>query len=87
MKTFLNIYIFLISILFISCQNNLQIDYEKETKEILSLEAKAREYHFSKNAKALVNSFSRNFLSINKGIIINQRMKKVFKNLRATLKV
>lgn len=61
--------IFLLVISSLSCHQKVEINIENETKAILDLDAKAREYHFSKNTKAFVESFSKNFISLNKGKI------------------
>jgi hypothetical protein len=58
-----------VCLLLVSCDNQSLPDLEKEKKEILQLEAKQREYHFTKNAKAFVALFSDEFLSINRGKI------------------
>lgn len=64
-----NSLIFLLVISSLSCHQKVEINIENETKAILDLDAKAREYHFSKNTKAFVESFSKNFISLNKGKI------------------
>ncbi len=64
MKTIL--YIFLLSSLF-SCQNKPTTSIEEDKKAILALDKQTRELHFNKDAKTLVNGFSKDFLSINKG--------------------
>jgi len=53
----------------LSCNSISTPGFEEEKKEILQLEAKQREYHFTKNAKAFTGMFSEDFLSINKGAI------------------
>lgn len=45
------------------------MDFESETKKILALDAEARAFHFNRNAKGLVATFSEDFLSINRGKI------------------
>jgi hypothetical protein len=56
-------------VLLFSCSNTPKIDWEAQRQEILKLDAEAREYHFKKDAKTLVEGFSKDFLSINKGKI------------------
>lgn len=58
-----------ITFLLSSCNGISRTGFEKEKNEILQLEAKQREYHFTKNAKAFTDMFSEDFLSINKGAI------------------
>ncbi len=58
-----------ITFLLSSCNSISTPGFEKEKKEILQLEAKQREYHFTKNARAFTDMFSGDFLSINKGAI------------------
>ncbi len=58
-----------ICVLLISCETNSPIDLQKEMKAILDLEAKNKEYHFAKDTKGLVGTFSDDFLSISKGVI------------------
>lgn len=72
-----------------SCNGKQEIDFEQERKAILALDAADREYHFQKNAKAFVDSFSPGFLSINKGKIDRpsyeesfQRFDNYFKHVR-----
>ena len=57
-----------LSVLASSCQLP-KADLEKETKEILALDEKAKEFHFTKNAKAMADGFSDSFISINKGVV------------------
>lgn len=52
-----------------SCNNISIPDLEKEKKEILRLEAKQREYHFTKNTRAFVDMASADFISIDRGVI------------------
>ena len=56
------------AILLVSCKS-ASFDPERGKKEILRLEAQQREYHFEKNARAFVEMFSDDFLSVNKGVI------------------
>lgn len=86
MKPFLKISILIICTSLISCQEKSNIDLEKETRAILEIEAKSREYHFAKNAKALVDSFSKDFLSINKGIIDKPTYEKSFQKFNGYFK-
>jgi hypothetical protein len=73
----MNKFIFIGFLLF-SCNNVSMPDFEKDKKEILQLEAKQREYHFTGNAKAFTAMFSKDFLSINKGIISNPTREKSY---------
>lgn len=52
-----------------SCNSIHKTNFEKEKEEILALDAKAREFHFTKNAKAMAEGFSNEFISLNKGVI------------------
>ncbi|MFT3794301.1 nuclear transport factor 2 family protein [Flavobacterium sp.] len=52
-----------------SCQHTTEFNPETEKAQILRLEAQARQHHFRKNAKGLVDGFSNDFLSINRGMI------------------
>jgi hypothetical protein len=52
-----------------SCKPASTIDFESETKKILALDAEAKAFHFNKDAKGLVATFSKDFLSINRGKI------------------
>ncbi|MES2411933.1 MAG: hypothetical protein V4535_10875 [Bacteroidota bacterium] len=76
----------LLFILVISCQNSDKFDLESETKEVLKAEAKAREYHFEKNVKALVGGFSKDFISINKGKIEKPTYDESFKKFDSYFK-
>ena len=76
----------LIFTLAISCQNSEKFDLESETKEVLNAEAKAREYHFKKNVKALIASFSKDFISINKGKIEKPTYDESFKKFDSYFK-
>ncbi len=55
-------------LLFASC-SSAHIDLEKEKQELLKLDEQAREFHFSKNAKGMADGFSKDFISINRGVI------------------
>jgi hypothetical protein len=66
MKTILNILIF--CCLF-SCKHASTIDFKSEAKKILALDDQARIFHFNKDAKGLIGSFSKDFISINRGKI------------------
>ncbi|MCF6130484.1 hypothetical protein L1S35_12430 [Flavobacterium sp. AS60] len=76
----------LIFALAISCQNSDKFDLESETKEILKAEAKAREYHFKKNVKALLGGFSKDFISINNGKIEKPTYDESFKKFDSYFK-
>jgi hypothetical protein len=66
MKTIFNI---LTLCCLFSCKHASTIDFESETKKILALDADARAFHFNKDAKGLVATFSKDFISINRGKI------------------
>jgi hypothetical protein len=66
MKPILNI---LILCCLFSCKHASTIDFEGEAKKILALDDQSRIFHFNKDAKGLVASFSKDFLSINGGKI------------------
>lgn len=59
----------LLCLLFFSCNKTPKPDLEKEKAEILRLEALQREYHFQKNAADFVKMFSKDFVSLNRGMI------------------
>ena len=67
-KTGISILLMVIG-LFYCCQTHSKIDFDKERKILLALDAKARENHFTKNTKGFVEGFSEYFLSLNKGVI------------------
>ena len=52
-----------------SCATIHNVNYEKERKDILALNAQQREDHFMKNAKAITNLSSDNFLVVDAGKI------------------
>ena len=52
-----------------ACQRTPRIDFEQEANLLLEMDLKAREFHFDKNAQALVSGFSPDFISINRGVI------------------
>jgi hypothetical protein len=56
-------------LLLVACHTPITADLEKEKQELLQLDDQARENHFTKNAKAMSEGFSSDFLSINRGII------------------
>lgn len=56
-------------IFLISCSNGSEFDREKEAKAILALHNLQRDYHFRKDSVSFVNQLSKNFISVNKGII------------------
>ena len=72
-----------IAIAFFSCNLNPQPDLEKEKKEILLIEAKQRVYHFTKNAKAFVKNFSKDFLSVSKGEVAHPTTMQIFDRFNA----
>ncbi|WP_242155708.1 nuclear transport factor 2 family protein [Aestuariivivens sediminis] len=55
--------------LFVSCSNQTGFDRDKETKAILELHNLQRDYHFNKDSISFANLLSKNFISVNKGII------------------
>ena len=59
----------LILFCFCSCASLSKLDYEKEKKAILELNAHSREYHFKKNALAMSDMSSDSFLVVNGGKI------------------
>ncbi|HET6225760.1 MAG TPA: hypothetical protein VFF27_05730 [Bacteroidia bacterium] len=60
-----------ISVIFLlfSCQTATKPNFETEKQALLDLDEQARKNHFSKNAKAMSENFSSDFISINRGII------------------
>ncbi len=61
-----------------ACQPGSPINLEQETKVLLEMDLKAREFHFNKNAQALVAGFSTDFISINRGVISKPTQKESF---------
>ena len=61
--------ILLFAISIVSCSNQRQFDKDKETKAILELHNLQRDYHLTKDSVSFVNQLSKNFISVNKGII------------------
>lgn len=53
----------------ISCSNTSGFDKDTETKAILKLHNLQRDYHFNKDSISFANQLSKNFISVNKGII------------------
>ena len=56
-------------LLLCACHSAPTPDLEKEKQILLKLDEQTRKNHFSKNAKAMVEGFSNDFISINRGII------------------
>lgn len=54
---------------FISCHQLPETNLENEKKILLQLDEQARQFHFTKNAKAMAQGVSPDFISINKGVI------------------
>ena len=65
----IHLYIFLLSIFLLSCQNESHFDLEKEKQAILKLHDQQRENHFKKDSVAFANHLSDNFISVNRGEI------------------
>ena len=65
----LNFLILLLTIFLGSCSNQIGFDRDTETKAILKLHNLQRDYHFNKDSISFANQFSKNFISVNKGII------------------
>lgn len=59
-------FIISISLVMVSCHQNSD---SADRAKLMELHHKSREAHFSKNAKVLVEGFSENFLSVNRGKI------------------
>lgn len=64
-----NIYSLFLILLVTSCVKQPQFDKEKETEEILKLHNLQRDYHFNKDSISFANQLSKNFISVNKGVI------------------
>lgn len=56
-------------VLIYGCHSPTKPDLEKEKQELIKLDEQARENHFSKNAKAMAEGFSPDFISINRGSV------------------
>lgn len=72
----------------ISCTAPIKPDLEGERRKLLQLDEQARNFHFSKNAKAMADGFSSDFISIDRGVISHpsydeslQRFDKYFKRV------
>jgi len=59
----------LIIILCVSCNKPSSFSIEEETANILKLHHAQKDYHFNKDSIAFANQLSKNFISVNKGII------------------
>jgi hypothetical protein len=69
-KSFLYILAILnLALLFQSCQQSTKIDFEREEKLILQLDEQTRQAHFTKNARAMAEGASNDFISISNGLI------------------
>ncbi|CAM1341647.1 nuclear transport factor 2 family protein [Tenacibaculum amylolyticum] len=64
-----NICTLFLILLITSCVKQPQFDKEKETKEILKLHNLQRDYHFNKDSISFANQLSKNFISVNKGVV------------------
>lgn len=56
-------------IFIVSCSNKNGFDKDAETKAILELHNLQRDYHFNKDSISFANQFSKDFISVNKGVI------------------
>lgn len=65
----INIFLFLLMIVAISCNKKPQFDEETAKTQILALHNLQRTYHFEKDSIAFANQLSDNLISVNKGII------------------
>jgi len=61
--------IILLVIALTSCSNQKGFDRDTETKAILELHNLQRDYHFNKDSISFANLFSKDFISVNKGVI------------------
>lgn len=52
-----------------SCNDGKKVDFESEKEKILKLHNAQRDYHFNKDSIAFANQLSKNFISVNKGVI------------------
>ena len=59
----------IIPLLFFSCRETIEKNFDNEKDKILKLHYAQRDYHFNKDSIAFANQLSDNFISINKGII------------------
>ena len=60
---------YFIFLLFISCSATSRVNFDKEKQELLELEQKQREYHFKKNAKAITELSSDDFIIVDNGAV------------------
>ena len=59
--------ILLVGALLAGCSQVARVDYEKEKRDILALQAKQRDYHFGKDARAITDLSSDSFLVVDGG--------------------
>lgn len=74
---------YFIFLLFISCSLTSRVNFDKEKQVLLELEQKQREYHFKKNAKAITELSSDDFLIVDNGAVTTPKRKdqlKMFTN-------
>jgi hypothetical protein len=69
----------LIALVAVSCSNVTKPDFEKERTVILKLQDDQREYHFRKNARAMVDIHSDEFISIDRGKVSFPQPEQTFK--------
>lgn len=59
----------LLLLLLISCSKEKAFDISVEKNKILKLHNAQRDYHFNKDSIAFANQLSKNFISVNRGLI------------------
>lgn len=70
-------------LLLFSCSPARHINFDNETKEILQLNANQRDYHFKKNAKAITDLSSDDFLLVDGGVVSQPKREDQFKRFHA----
>lgn len=69
MKIIINFFALCGLFVYSACHQSPTIDFEKEKAILLQLDEQAREFHFTKNAKDMVDGFSSDYITISKGVI------------------
>ncbi len=71
----INIFLFLLIIVAVSCNKKPQFDEEIAKAQILALHNLQRTYHFEKDSIAFANQLSDDLISVNKGIVTTPNKK------------
>jgi hypothetical protein len=73
----------LVFCVFSGCGETSTPDLEREKQMILQLEADQREFHVKKNAEALVDKFSDDLITVNRGVIDHPERESSLKRFQA----